>query len=127
MPLPRIEFDAEVKVKADALQDSFKDAALISTHVLMCVENDSFAVKANSSKGNMHNIYANGNKSLVSLKAQQETRAMFPLDYLVGIIKAASSDTDVTLKLKSSAPVEISYQIGEGKLQYFLAPRIESD
>ncbi|HIH10450.1 MAG TPA: proliferating cell nuclear antigen (pcna) [Candidatus Diapherotrites archaeon] len=127
LPLPRIEFDSEVKVKADALQDSFKDAALISTHVILSVENDSFVLRANSSKGNLENVYSHGNKSLVSLRAKQETRAMFPLDYLVSILKAASSDTEITLNFKSNAPVEVTYSLGEGKMQYFLAPRIEND
>ncbi len=127
LPVPKIDFEGEVKVKADALQDSFKDAGLVSTHVLLSIEDDSFVVKANSSKGNLNNVYSNKDKSIVSLKADAEARAMFPLDYLVSTIKAASSDTEVLLKLKSSAPVEISYKIGEATLTYFLAPRIESD
>ncbi len=127
LPLPRIDFDAEVKVKADALQDSFKDAGLISTHIVLSIQKDAFVVKANSSKGNLENIYSKKDKSVVSLKGTEETRAMFPLDYLAGIIKAASPDTEVTLKLKSSAPVEISYSVGEAKFVYFLAPRIESE
>ncbi len=127
LPMPRIDFDSEVKIMAGALQDSFKDAALISTHVVLSVENDSFVVKANSSKGNVENVYAQKDEQMVSLKAGEETRAMFPLDYLSNIVKAASSDTEVLVKLKSNAPVEISYSVGEGKLTYFLAPRIESD
>ncbi len=127
LPLPRIDFDAEVKVRAEALHESFKDASLISTHVVLSVENDTFVIKANSSKGNLENTYSKKDKSMISIKAQEETRAMFPLDYLVSILKAASSDTEVTVKLKNSAPVEISYSIGEGKLVYFLAPRIETE
>ncbi|MCR4335676.1 MAG: proliferating cell nuclear antigen (pcna) [archaeon] len=127
LPLPKIDFDAEIKIRADALVDSFKDANLISTHILLLVENDSFIVRANSSKGNLENIYSNKDEAVISLKASDETRAMFPLDYLVSVTKAASADTEVTVKLKTNAPVEISYSVGEGKLVYFLAPRIESE
>ncbi|MFH1391760.1 MAG: proliferating cell nuclear antigen (pcna) [Candidatus Diapherotrites archaeon] len=127
LPLPKIDFDAEIKIKASALSDSFKDANLISTHILMLVENDSFIIRANSSKGNLENIYSNKDEAVISLKATDETRAMFPLDYLVSVTKATSADTEVTVKLKTNAPVEISYSIGEGKLVYFLAPRIESE
>ncbi|VVB99198.1 DNA polymerase sliding clamp [uncultured archaeon] len=127
LPMPRIDFDSEVKVKADCLGDSFKDAALLSTHVQLLVSKGSFIIKANSSKGSMENTYSPKDKSVVSIKATEDTKAMFPLDYLVSIAKATSSDTEVTLKMKTSAPVEISYSIGDGKLQYFLAPRIESD
>lgn len=127
LPLPKIDFDAEIKIKAEALNDSFKDANLISTHLILSVENDSFIIKANSSKGNMENIYTEKDDSVISLKAKTEVKSMFPLDYLSNTIKAASANTEVTVNLKSNAPVEISYSLGEGKIQYFLAPRIESE
>ncbi len=127
LPLPRIEFDAEIKLRADALQNSFKDADLISTHINLSVENDAFVVRANSSKGNLENIYSSKEKSVISLKAQDMAHAMFPLDYLESIVKATASDTEVTVKLKTNAPVEISYSLGEAKFTFFLAPRIESE
>jgi DNA polymerase III sliding clamp (beta) subunit (PCNA family) len=52
---------------------------------------------------------------------------MFPLDYLTDMLKAASSDTDVSMFLKNNAPVKVSYAIGPSQITYFLAPRIESD
>jgi len=127
LPLPKIDFDAEVKIKASSLVDSFKDAALISTHILLSVENDSFIVRANSSKGNVENIYNSKDESVVSLRVSADTKAMFPLDYLSNMMKAASNDTDVLVKIKTNAPVEISYSVGDAKFTYFLAPRIESD
>ncbi len=127
LPLPRIDFDSEVRVKADALNDSFKDANLISTHIVLSVKAESFLISAASSKGSLENVYGKKDKSVVSIKSTSDTRAMFPLDYLVSIIKATASDTEVTMRLKNSAPVEITYNIGEGRLQYFLAPRIEND
>ncbi|HLC78814.1 MAG TPA: proliferating cell nuclear antigen (pcna) [archaeon] len=127
LPLPKIEFDSQVAIRADALSESFKDASLVSTHIVLSVENDSFVVRANSSKGNLNNVYSSKDKSVISLKANDETRAMFPLDYLTSIIKATASDTEVLVKLKSNAPVEISYKIGEGKFDFFLAPRIETE
>ena len=127
LPLPRIDFDSEVTVKADALNDGFKDANLISTHIVLSVKADGFLISATSSKGSLENTYGKKDKSVVSIKSTSDTRAMFPLDYLVSIIKATSSETEVTMRLKNSAPVEITYSIGEGRLQYFLAPRIEND
>ena len=59
LPLPKIDFDSEIVINSSALQDSFKDALLISTHITLSIEKDSFIVKANSSKGNLENVYAN--------------------------------------------------------------------
>lgn len=127
LPTPKIDFDAEVKVKAEGLQESFKDAGLISTHIILAVEGGSFVLRANSSKGNLENIYSQNDKSLVSIKAKEDCRSMFPLDYLVSIVKAASGDTEVTVRLKANAPVEVEYSVGGARLRYFLAPRIEDE
>lgn len=126
LPSPRIEFDANLKLKADVLQDALKDAQLISTHVMLGVNAASFFVKANSSKGELNNITSKEEASLVELNAKKECSSMFPLDYLNDMLKSASSDTVVELDLKSNAPVHIKYGIGKSFIEYFLAPRIEN-
>ena len=100
LPSPKIEFDAELKLKAGIIQDGLKDASLISTHIILGVKDDKFFMKANSSKGSLDNETAKGEKSLVELKAKQECQAMFPLDYLQDMFKAANSDTEISLNLK---------------------------
>ncbi len=127
LPNPKIEFDAVVKLKAPVLQDALKDASLISSHVSIGVAKDRFFVKADSSKGNLHNETEKDKKNLVELNASKEVSSMFPLDYLQDMLKAASSETVVELKLKNNAPVELNYQIGDAQITYLLAPRIESE
>ena len=127
LPNPKIEFDAVVKLKAGILQDALKDASLISTHVSLGVGEDKFFVKANSSKGSLENETAKDDKSLMELNASKPASSMFPLDYLRDMLKVPGSDSDVTIKLKDNAPVEISYKIGKASLTFFLAPRIESE
>ena len=126
VPSPRIEFDAELIISAAFLQSAFKDAALISSHVVLGCSEDKFFVKANSSKGNLNEEVKQNKISLSELRVKRECRSMFPLDYLQDMLKVASSDTKVDLFLKSNAPVKVSYQIGEASISYFLAPRIES-
>lgn len=126
-PNPKIEFEGEAKMKAGVLQDALKDAALVSSHVSLGVAADKFFVKAESSKGSLNSETEKDKENLLELKASKEISSMFPLDYLQDMLKAAASDTLVELKLKNSAPVHISYKIGEAKIGYLLAPRIESE
>jgi DNA polymerase III sliding clamp (beta) subunit (PCNA family) len=51
---------------------------------------------------------------------------MYPVDYLQDMLKVASSDTRVTVFLKSNAPIKLSYSVGDANINYFLAPRIEN-
>lgn len=127
LPNPKIEFDAEVKLLASLLQDALKDAALISSHVSIGVLDDKFVVKADSSKGNLDSVTEKDKKNLIELNAKQDATSMFPLEYLQDMLKAAQSSTEIDLQLKGNAPIQISYSIGEARIKYFLAPRIESD
>ncbi len=126
VPNPRIEFDSEMIISASFLQNAFKDAALISSHVVLGCSEEKFFVKATSSKGNLNEEVKQNNDSLPELRVKRECRSMFPLDYLQDMLKAASSDTKVNLSLKSSAPVKVSYLIGDAQVSYFLAPRIDN-
>ena len=108
--------------------DGIKDALLISTHITLGVDAEHFFIRANSSKGKLNNqIKLADKKVITSFKAKNEAKATFPLDYLRDMVKGAASDVPVTLKLKTNAPVSISYKIGEASINYFLAPRIESE
>ncbi len=128
LPSPRIDFDAEIKLNADVLKDGLKDAALISTHITLGVDEEKFFMKAHSSKGRVQSeAFVKDGKSVLEIKAKKEAESMFPLDYLADMVKMSSSESPVTVKLKSNAPVQVSYEIDKAKISYFLAPRIESE
>ena len=127
LPTPKIDFDSEIKLMAGILQDSFKDASLLSSHITLEVKGDSFFVLADSSKGNFRNELTKDDEALVSIKSKSDSTAMFPLDYLTSMVKAAQSATEVSLFMKKDAPILLKYAIGEAEITYFLAPRIESD
>ena len=126
VPNPRIDFDSELLISAGFLQNAFKDAALISTHITLGTTDEKFFVKATSSKGNLNEEIAQDSVVLFEMKVKKESKSMFPLDYLQDMLKAATSDTKVTLLLKSNAPVKVAYTIGDASVTYFLAPRIEN-
>jgi proliferating cell nuclear antigen len=126
VPNPRIEFDSELLISASFLQNAFKDAALISSHVILGCSDEKFFVRANSSKGNLNEEVKENKESLPEFRVKRECKSMFPLDYLQDMLKAASSDTKVSMFLKSNAPVRVSYGIGDARINYFLAPRIEN-
>jgi len=125
VPNPKIEFDAELKMSAGILQDALKDAELISTHVTLGVEKDTFFLSAQSSKGTLNN--RTPKKEIKSFVVKNDCRSMFPLDYLKDMLKAPAGSEQIELKLKTDAPLFVSYAIGGATISYFLAPRIESE
>lgn len=124
LPTPKIEFEAHVKISGSEIQEALKDAALVSSHLTIGVTHSKFFLEANSSKGNFeHETPA---KELKGMNVKKEGKSMFPLEYLQDMLKVVSSDTIVELNMKTNAPIQVSYKIGEAELDYYLAPRIES-
>jgi hypothetical protein len=42
------------------------------------------------------------------------------------MVKACPDNETVSLHLKTNSPIKVEYNIGEAKLVYYLAPRIET-
>jgi len=66
---------------------------------------------------------------LIGLDASGPARSLFSLDYLSDMSKAISKANEVTIHLGKDYPVKINFSVagGKGKVEYLLAPRIESD
>ncbi len=122
---PNIPFDSTVKIDSNSLKEGLKDAALVSSYVILSVKDNMFVIEARGDNGEVKNELTVEDGSLISVDLKDSSRAMFPLDYLNDILKGAPSDSVVTLELKSDAPLRLSYKIQDAKFRYYLAPRIE--
>jgi len=120
---PKIEFTAEIKISPNMIKDALKDAELLSNHVALTVQ-DLFSIKSDGDTGSV-NIEFPDDK-LLSLSVSTAARAVFSLDYLNNILKAAEIPSVVNLNLRTDAPLKTEYSIGDGRVVYYLAPRIET-
>jgi len=122
---PSIEFTAEVKIGANVLKETFKDSELVSNHIAISASGDGgFAIKAEGDTGSVDIDIPK--ESIMSLDVKEKARAVFSLDQLDNLLKASDQGSIVILKLRSDAPLKLEYAIGEGRVVYYLAPRIES-
>ncbi|MFC2162878.1 proliferating cell nuclear antigen (pcna) [Candidatus Altiarchaeota archaeon] len=120
---PSIEFTAEVKLAPNIIKDALKDAELVSNHVaLSCGEG--FSIKSDGDTGSVDIQFPE--ERLLSMTSDKPARSVFSLDHLNNILKAAEAPSVVTIKLRTDAPLRIEYDIGESKVVYYLAPRIET-
>lgn len=125
---PKVEFDANVKLGGSYLKDALHDASLISSHVVLEASDKKFAIEAHGDAGDLQAESEKGAApQVIDLELKAPARAMFPLQYLEDMAKGAASDAQISLGLKTNAPVRMMYKIGEASLVYYLAPRIESE
>jgi proliferating cell nuclear antigen len=68
-----------------------------------------------------------GSDALLDLETKEPSKATFSLSYLAEIVKAAVTTSDVaSLEFSTDMPIRLDFkQPKEGKLTYYLAPRIE--
>ncbi|MCX8190085.1 MAG: proliferating cell nuclear antigen (pcna) [Candidatus Diapherotrites archaeon] len=125
IPNPKIEFEAELSLKAGLIQDSLKDAEILSAHIIFGVRNGIFYVSANSSRGTFAHEVQKNDSSIKKFEATKDCKAMFPLDYLKNMLKVLSSEDELKLFLKSDAPLKLEFMNEKARITYYLAPRID--
>jgi len=120
---PNIDFTSEVKINPNIIKEALKDAELVSNHVALKIDSG-FSIRADGDTGSVDIKFPQEN--VLSINVKKESRAVFSLDHLTNILRAAELPSVVTIKLKSDAPIRIEYSLGNGRVIYYLAPRIES-
>jgi len=65
-------------------------------------------------------------ENILGMNVKEEVRAVFALDHLNNLLKASDPQSIILIKMRTDAPLRIEYAIGDGRVIYYLAPRIES-
>ncbi len=121
---PKIEFNASVKMPASDIKEVLADVELVSNYVVFDASEKGLNISSESESGKAE--ISLPKESLLELKVKQGSRAMFPLEYLKNMTRNTDVSTVIELSLKNDNPMQMEYSIGEGKVTYFLAPRIEN-
>ena len=129
VPTPKISFNVKAKTTTQGLSQAIEDAQLVSDHVRIEAEPEKLTLTASGDLMGATITLQKGNDALLELDVKENAKATFSLSYLSEIIKAASATSDIaTLEFSTDMPVKIDFQqTKEGKLTFFLAPRIETE
>jgi proliferating cell nuclear antigen len=129
VPTPKITFNVKAKMTTQGLSQAIEDAQLVSDHVRLEAEPEKLTLSATGDLMGATITLQKGSDALLDMEAKESSKATFSLSYLSEIIKAASATSDIaTLEFSTDMPVRIDFQqVKEGKLTFFLAPRIETD
>jgi proliferating cell nuclear antigen len=129
VPTPKITFNAKIKATTEGLSQAIEDAQLVSDHVKIEADPEKVVFNASGDLMGATITLQKGSDTLLELDAKEPQKATFSLSYLTEIIKAASATSDIaTLEFSSDMPIKLDFQqIKEGKLTFYLAPRIEAE
>jgi len=129
VPTPKITFNVKIKATTDGLSQAIEDAQLVSDHVKIEADPEKVVFNASGDLMGATITLQKGSDALLELEAKEPQKATFSLSYLTEIIKAASQTSDIaTLEFSSDMPIRLDFQQAkEGKLTFYLAPRIETE
>jgi proliferating cell nuclear antigen len=129
VPTPKLTFNVKVKATTNGLSQAIEDAQLVSDHVRIEADQEKLAFNATGDLMGAEISLQKGSDTILDLEAKEPAKATFSLSYLSEIIKAASATSDIsTLEFSSDMPIKIDFQqTKEGKLTFYLAPRIETE
>ncbi len=127
VPTPKITFNVRAKATTEGLNEAIQDVQLVSDHVRIEIDNEKMILRATGDLMGATVELKKGSDALLDLEAKEPSKATFSLSYLSEIIKTATATSDVaTLEFSSDMPIRIDFQQPkEGKLTFYLAPRIE--
>ena len=127
VPTPKITFNVKAKITTDGIKEAIEDAALVSDHVSIEANEEELIMRAEGDIMGATIEMRKGEGALLDLEVKEPSKATFSLSYLSDIIKAASATSEIsTIEFSTDMPIKIDFPIREGKLTYFLAPRIEA-
>lgn len=125
--VPQLSLTAHINVPVEELQKGIRAAESISDHITLKAGPEYFEL---SCEGDTDSVSLRLDKdSSMSIDTDSEVCSMFPLDYFSNIIKAIPSGTVINVELDSDYPVKLKFGLADGnaKVNYLLAPRIESE
>lgn len=128
VPTPKITFTVTAKITAEGLRQAIEDAELVSDHVRIEADAEKLVFQATGDLMGATIEIKKGSDALLDLEAKEPSKATFSLSYLSEIIKAASATSDIAkMEFSTDMPIKLDFQQAkDGKLTFYLAPRIET-
>ena len=129
VPTPKIAFNTRIKMISSSFKDIIDQIQTVSDNVRFEATQDRFTAEAVTELSGAKIELEKGSDVLREFEVKEPCKATFNLNYLSEISKAGSTAAEfVTLEFSSNMPVKLEYEMPQqGKLLYYLAPRIEAE
>ena len=127
VPTPKVTFNVSAKTTTQGLREAIEDASLVSDHVRIEANDDNMTMNASGDIMGANIEFTKGDDVLLEMTAKEASKATFSLSYLSEIVKASVPTSEIVMiEFSTDMPIKLDFQQEkDGKLKFFLAPRIE--
>ena len=129
VPTPKITFNSKVKLATSTFRDIIDDVQAVSDNVRLETTPEKLTAAATTELSSAVIELEKASEMLIELDVKEPSKATFNLNYLSEIAKAGASAAEiVTVEFSSNMPIRLEFDIPQqGRLSYYLAPRIEAE
>ncbi len=129
VPTPKIAFNTKLKMISSSFKDIIDQIQTVSDNVRLETSQERFTAEAVTELSGAKIELEKGSDVLLELDVKEPCKATYNLNYLAEISKAGSMAAEVvTIEFSSNMPIRLEYEMPQqGKLLYYLAPRIEAE
>ncbi len=129
VPTPKIAFNTKIKMVSSSFKEIIDQIQTVSDNVRLESAQEKFTAEAVTELSGAKIELEKGSDVLLELDVKEPCKATYNLNYLSEISKAGAMASElVTLEFSTNMPVKLEYEMPQqGKLLYYLAPRIEAE
>ncbi|RLE53557.1 MAG: proliferating cell nuclear antigen (pcna) [Candidatus Methanomethylicota archaeon] len=124
---PKVPFNVTVRMLSETLEDAIKDASVVSDYVRFEADQSSFRIKASGDRGEVEVSVDKDSGGLLGMEIKEPSHALYSLNYLENMMKAADAADVVLVKFSTNMPLGLDFELPNGRITYYLAPRMEAE
>ncbi|MHB1764904.1 MAG: hypothetical protein ACYCS1_05125 [Gammaproteobacteria bacterium] len=116
---PKITSTATLRIKAKDLSDVIKDVAMVSPYMSLELDKEKQRIYAKGDMGEIDEDF------ICDSSIEKEVKVGFNLEFVQDMIRGCPSENEIEIQVASGSPMRLSYNIGDTKVAYYLAPYME--
>ncbi len=125
-PIDQLKFSGRVELKSGVLEEGIADAEIVADSVVLQASPGLFRMSTKGDISSAELELKKGEDGMVSIEADNNIRARYPLEYLKKMIKAAKLSKNVMLEFGTDYPMRLGFRdVDKVSLRFILAPRVE--
>ena len=120
---PIIDLPCNISIGSDLMKDYINDMDIYSDKLELLVDEDYLIIRTDGQMGDAEIKYLHGEN------IREAVSSGFGIDKLKDIFRASKFSQDCTLRIGEDMPLFVTFTLptGDGKLEFLLAPRLETE
>jgi proliferating cell nuclear antigen len=124
-PMPELQLDLAVSftMLSQDFKDIIGDLKLVGEEATFIYEDGTIQIKATEAQKEYVCILREGAPLIFLSSSVDKAKATYSIDMLTVVAKASTASKNVTISFDTGKPAKIEFDLGGGKLTYWIVPR----